>query len=196
VVLLGDTVDSSALAPLAVGADLVAHEATFARGMEGKAAVAQHSTARMAGTFARAVGARRLVLTHFSARYDQAQAFEQQQDSRGGGGGDAGAFGGPRGGGGQQQRFGGGSGGGGRAAGEAAAGNNGAGAGVEEAEERAQRVAIDALRLEAAQAMVGEGNPGAALARVEAAHDFWTAHVAWPPPEGEEDGGAAVESTR
>jgi ribonuclease Z len=164
VVLLGDTVDSAALAPLALGADLIAHEATFARGMEGKAALAQHSTARMAGSFARAVGARRLVLTHFSARYDQAAV--------GGGGGGPGA-GVP-----------------------GAGGQGGSGApppAGQDDEERAQRVAIDALRLEAAQAMVGGGGGGAGsgrprLARVEAAHDFWTAHVAAvEDEEGEED---------
>ncbi len=69
VVVLGDTMDSSAIAPLAVGADLLSHEATFQRGMEGKAVVAQHSTAWMAGQFAAVIGARVLVLTHFSSRY-------------------------------------------------------------------------------------------------------------------------------
>lgn len=37
--------------------------------MEPTALVAQHSTAWMAGQFAAAVGAKALVLTHFSARY-------------------------------------------------------------------------------------------------------------------------------
>jgi hypothetical protein len=113
---------------------------------------------------ARAVGARRLVLTHFSARYDQAAV--------GGGGGGPGA-GVP-----------------------GAGGQGGSGApppAGQDDEERAQRVAIDALRLEAAQAMVGGGGGGAGsgrprLARVEAAHDFWTAHVAAvEDEEGEED---------
>lgn len=70
VVLLGDTVDSRPIAPIALGADLVSHEATFAAGMENKAAVAQHSTAWMAGQFAWAIQAKALVLTHFSARYE------------------------------------------------------------------------------------------------------------------------------
>lgn len=38
-------------------------------GQEGKAAQAGHSTARMAGRFADALGARTLVLTHFSPRF-------------------------------------------------------------------------------------------------------------------------------
>eukprot|EP00775_Hariotina_reticulata_P010907 gene10907-11061_t len=62
--------DSRAIAPFAVGADLVSHEATFARGMESKVVMAQHSTAYMAGRFAWAIQAKALVLTHFSARYE------------------------------------------------------------------------------------------------------------------------------
>ena len=54
---------------LAIGADVVSHEATFAAGMERKAYQAQHSTAPMAGAFARRVRAQALVLTHFSNRY-------------------------------------------------------------------------------------------------------------------------------
>ncbi|KXZ49870.1 hypothetical protein GPECTOR_19g321 [Gonium pectorale] len=69
VVVMGDTVSSRAIAPLAAGCDVLSHEATFAAGMEDKARIAQHSTGRMAGAFAAAVGARQLVLTHFSARY-------------------------------------------------------------------------------------------------------------------------------
>ncbi|PNH04946.1 Ribonuclease Z [Tetrabaena socialis] len=68
-VVMGDTVCSTAIGPLAAGCDVIAHEATFARGMEAKARIAQHSTGWMAGAFAAAVGAQRLVLTHFSARY-------------------------------------------------------------------------------------------------------------------------------
>ena len=52
-----------------MGADMVSHECTFAAGMEKKAYVAQHSTAPMAGAFARKLRAHALVLTHFSNRY-------------------------------------------------------------------------------------------------------------------------------
>ena len=68
-VILGDTCNSDALAQAAYGADLGSHEATFAKGMEDKAEIAQHSTALMAGQFARKINARQLVLTHFSPRY-------------------------------------------------------------------------------------------------------------------------------
>jgi len=71
VVLLGDTINSNPIAPLAIGCDLLSHEATFMAGMEDKCRVAQHSTGYLAGAFAAAVGARHLVLTHFSARYNR-----------------------------------------------------------------------------------------------------------------------------
>ena len=73
-VVLGDTVSSKAIAPLAAGCDVLTHEATFASGMEAKARTAQHSTGWMAGAFAAAIGARQLMLTHFSARYREAQS--------------------------------------------------------------------------------------------------------------------------
>ena len=50
-------------------ADLLSHEATFTADMYVKARVAQHSTAPMAGNFARQLGAETLVLTHFSGRF-------------------------------------------------------------------------------------------------------------------------------
>ena len=54
---------------MGAGADLLSHECTFGGDMWEKARVAQHSTAPMAGSFARALGARALVLTHFSGRF-------------------------------------------------------------------------------------------------------------------------------
>lgn len=76
-VLLGDTCDSWAIAEKAAGCDVISHEATFNRGMEDKARVATHSTAEQAGAFARAIGARALVLTHFSARYEQLDKYSK-----------------------------------------------------------------------------------------------------------------------
>jgi len=99
VVILGDTCDSSAMAAVARDADLLSHEATFSARMFDKAEIAQHSTAAMAGGFAAECGAKRLVLTHFSARYP-----DQKMERVGGGG--SGGYGGGR--------FGGGGRGGGR----------------------------------------------------------------------------------
>ena len=61
-------------AGIARGADLVSHEATFTKHMERKAWKSQHSTAAMAGDFARRIEASLLVLTHFSSRYSQISA--------------------------------------------------------------------------------------------------------------------------
>ena len=56
-------------AGVGAGADLLSHECTFGADMGEKARIAQHSTAPMAGAFARALGAKALVLTHFSGRF-------------------------------------------------------------------------------------------------------------------------------
>mmetsp|Transcript_29737 Transcript_29737/g.42444 ORF Transcript_29737/g.42444 Transcript_29737/m.42444 type:complete len:743 (+) Transcript_29737:3709-5937(+) len=81
-VVMGDTCSGEYIAPLAMDADLIVHEATNAwlREMDGdKYAYPQllekdtfmhgHSTPQMAGVFARRIRAKRLVLTHFSPRY-------------------------------------------------------------------------------------------------------------------------------
>ena len=65
IVVLGDNCDASLMVPLAEGADVVVHEATLAVGEERLAWRRGHSTARMAGDFARTCGAKSLVLTHF-----------------------------------------------------------------------------------------------------------------------------------
>ena len=75
-VLLGDTCDSSAIAELARGCDILSHEATFQKGMEEKAKLATHSTSEQAGNFARVVRAKNLVLTHFSGRYENGDKYK------------------------------------------------------------------------------------------------------------------------
>jgi ribonuclease Z len=65
-----DTAECDGAARLADGADLLVCESTFATRDEGLAAAHGHLTARQAAGIAAAAGARRLVLTHFSQRYD------------------------------------------------------------------------------------------------------------------------------
>jgi ribonuclease Z len=70
VVLSGDTRPCAAVREAARDADLLIHEATFADDEQARALDTKHSTAREAGRLAREALARRLVLTHFSARHD------------------------------------------------------------------------------------------------------------------------------
>ncbi len=84
-VVTGDTQPCPAIAEAARGADILVHEATFGDPEQQRARETKHSTAREAGRGAQQAGARRLVLTHLSTRYDQdpspllAQAREEFQ---------------------------------------------------------------------------------------------------------------------
>jgi ribonuclease Z len=73
-----DTALCDAVWALAEGVDLLAIEATF---LDRDAALAReygHLTARQAATVAAECGVRRLVLTHFSQRYDEPAAFADE----------------------------------------------------------------------------------------------------------------------
>jgi len=76
-VILGDTCSPWAMKAHAMGADVLVHEATVEED-DNQARRKGHSTPAMAGAFARAVEAKRLVLTHFSARMDRG-AFRPYQ---------------------------------------------------------------------------------------------------------------------
>ncbi|GAQ82807.1 hypothetical protein KFL_001250030 [Klebsormidium nitens] len=84
VCILGDTCDSSNLATVAQNADVLVHEATFENKYEDKALVSTHSTAGMAGAFARDIGAKLLILTHFSKRYESLEVRERSLDGESG----------------------------------------------------------------------------------------------------------------
>jgi len=69
-VYTGDTAPSDAVVKLAEGADLLIHDGTFASDMAERAALEGHSTAAEAASTAAKARARRLALTHISARYE------------------------------------------------------------------------------------------------------------------------------
>ena len=70
VVFSGDTGPSPELTALAKGADLLVHEATYAEADRPLARRAAHATSVVAAECALSAGARALVLTHFSSRYE------------------------------------------------------------------------------------------------------------------------------
>ncbi|XP_061673355.1 zinc phosphodiesterase ELAC protein 1 isoform X2 [Syngnathoides biaculeatus] len=85
VCILGDCGSAPGGGGLALcrGADLLIHEATLGEAYADKALERGHSTPGMAAALARACGARRLALYHFSQRYKP-----EKVDGGGGGGGD------------------------------------------------------------------------------------------------------------
>lgn len=82
VVITGDTRPCDSTLGAARGADLLVHEATFGDEEAERAVETGHSTAREAAQLARRAGCRRLLLTHFSARYSRdANELESQARS-------------------------------------------------------------------------------------------------------------------
>jgi len=72
--ICGDTRPCDAAVELARDADLLVHEATFGTRRAALAAERFHSTAAEAAEVARRAGAAQLLLTHFSARYQEGSA--------------------------------------------------------------------------------------------------------------------------
>ena len=81
IVLTGDTRPCANTITAAHDADVLIHEATFADDEAARAVETGHSTAREAAEVARAAAARRLVLTHISARYTR-EAPELEAQAR------------------------------------------------------------------------------------------------------------------
>jgi len=78
IVYTGDTRPFSAFAGFASGADLVIHEATFDDELAEKADLDGHSTPKQAAEAAKNAKAKKLVLTHISARYSDASVLLDQ----------------------------------------------------------------------------------------------------------------------
>jgi len=78
IVYTGDTKPFGEFAEFAKNADLLIHEATFDDNLAEKAEIDGHSTPFQAATQAKASNAKRLVLTHISARYSDATLLLSQ----------------------------------------------------------------------------------------------------------------------
>jgi ribonuclease Z len=74
----GDTRPSRTLRRFFAGVDLLIFDSTYASRDADKAVERKHSTAVEAAELAREAGAKRLVLTHFSARYRRTDALVRE----------------------------------------------------------------------------------------------------------------------
>ena len=66
-----DTAYAPEIIPYIKGADLLYHEATFAESERARAVETYHSTARQAAEIAEAARVKRLVIGHYSSRYNE-----------------------------------------------------------------------------------------------------------------------------
>lgn len=78
IAVMGDTVSCWNAVSLANGASLLVHESTYADEHSDLGARWTHSTSRQAAQVAARAGAERLLLTHFSSRYDTADLLVNQ----------------------------------------------------------------------------------------------------------------------
>jgi len=73
-----DTKYHPGIIPVIQGVDLLYHEATFADEHEKLAKKTTHSTARQAAMIAKEAGVKRLILGHFSSRYDDLSVLKKE----------------------------------------------------------------------------------------------------------------------
>ncbi len=81
IVYAGDCLPSKSTVDAAKDADILIHEATFAREFGKEAKERNHSTAEQAAKIAKEAGAKQLVLTHMSGRYnDTAELLKEARE--------------------------------------------------------------------------------------------------------------------
>jgi ribonuclease Z len=78
IVYTGDTKPFRSLPKFAFGADLLIHDSTLDDELAAKAREDGHSTPSQAANIAKKAGVNQLVLTHISARYENAQVLVKQ----------------------------------------------------------------------------------------------------------------------
>jgi ribonuclease Z len=70
-----DTIFDESIVPKIMGADLIYHETTYLKDLAQKAAERFHSTTEQAGTIAKLAGAKKLLIGHFSSKYEVLDDF-------------------------------------------------------------------------------------------------------------------------
>ncbi len=76
-----DTQFDPKLIPVIYNVDLLYHEATFLEEMKDRALKTQHSTAKDAANLANQAKVKKLIIGHFSARYNEIKKFEEEAKS-------------------------------------------------------------------------------------------------------------------
>ena len=76
VTIINDTVPCKGANKLAKNSDLLVCEATYSSNLEAKALKHRHMTSRQAAELAKRSNTKKLILTHFSARYKNAMELE------------------------------------------------------------------------------------------------------------------------
>jgi ribonuclease Z len=73
-----DTIFDETLIEKVKGVDLLYHETTYLKDLEKRATLRFHSTTTQAACIAKGAGAGRLLIGHFSSKYDKLDLFEQE----------------------------------------------------------------------------------------------------------------------
>ena len=73
-----DTKYDESIIPHIEGADLVYHETTYLDNLKDRAAERFHSTTKEAALIAKKAGVKKLLVGHFSSKYDTLEEFEKE----------------------------------------------------------------------------------------------------------------------
>lgn len=73
-----DTIYDETLVEWVKGVDLLYHETTYLKDLEERAALRFHSTTIQAATIAQKAGVKKLLIGHFSSKYEKLEQFEQE----------------------------------------------------------------------------------------------------------------------
>jgi ribonuclease Z len=77
-VFCADTKYNESMLPHITGADMIYHETTYLDNLRERAEARFHSTTKQAAAIAQKAGAKKLLIGHFSSKYDTLEEFEQE----------------------------------------------------------------------------------------------------------------------